>query len=89
MLTTILLLIVIILIITNIDKDHSNSKHENFCENCNSFYYGNQCLSPYCGSKWWWYNEFTPFVWGNPTRAPKWYYPYYTYIIPYYADYYL
>lgn len=32
----------------------------------------------------WWYNDFTPFVWGNATRLPKWHYAPYAYLHSYY-----
>ena len=53
-------------------------------------YYYNTCNSPFCRRRWW-YNNYTPFIWNNPTKYPTWtsyppyarmsdylnYYPYY------------
>lgn len=33
------------------------------------------------------YSWMTPFIWNNPTRFPKWWYPPYTYITNYYRYY--
>lgn len=90
MLAQLLLIVLIVIIFTNveIDTDVNTQINENFaipyrrrpCENCNNFYYGNRCLSPYCKRESWWYNKYTPLPWGNSSRVPNWYYPPYTYI---------
>jgi len=50
------------------------------------YYYPYGCRSPYCKKRNRWYNEYTPFVWNNATRIPKWYYSPYTYINDWYRD---
>jgi hypothetical protein len=97
MLALLLLFFLIIIVFLNIEPDYDHISKENFalpysrfqtCDHCNNFYYADQCLSPYCKRKWWWFNEFTPLPWGNASRTPKWYYPPYTYIQRYYDGWY-
>ena len=104
MLTQILLVMTIVIIILNISpishidnsivKENFASPYEGYyrrnrrCEQCDNYYWGDRCLSPYCGRQSWWYNEFTPLPWGNTSRTPNWLWPPYTYIQQYYDGWY-
>lgn len=78
--TILIVLFVLVVIYTNIKTENN----EDFTV---SYKYVNGYPHQRNYQRSWWFNNFTPFVWGNPTRIPSWYYPPYAYIQQYYYDY--
>lgn len=85
----IVILFLVAVVIYNLIFGEESDDNMDGIEKYFSFYdWNGRCLSPYCERQSWWYNRYTPFIWNNSGRYPRWWNPPYTYLTNYYRDYY-